>query len=211
MHRKKINLAVKGIPTMTLQPTQPNKNDLISENLQEGLLEALLDLDQDETYPWSLLAPETDDYFAAIANEFVLIEETDITLDYKASSFFNQLHQQWSNLESSSPLSLREDLLQKFTDFLPKTLINEIIEQAEKLTQQNLNQLNQVVECVKPLWNSWTTEDLQVFARPVVYAMRDKTAETKAPWEELTEFEQIRLTMTVAQEVIARLATPDPK
>lgn len=196
---------------MTLQPTQPNKNELIRENLQEDLLKALLDLDQDENYPWNPLDPETDDYFAAIENEFALIEEVDDTLEQKATTFFSQLDQQWSNLESSSLVSLKEDLSQKFNNFLPKTLINNIIEQAEKLTQQNLNPLNQVVECVKPLWSSWTTEDLQIFARPVVYAMRDKTTETKATWEELTEFEQIRLTITVAQEAITQLATPTRK
>jgi hypothetical protein len=202
---KKMILAVKGVFKMTLQPTRNPQNEFKSKNIRDELLEVLLDLDESDNYPWNPLDPQADAYFEAIENQFSLLDEADEEVDRQVDAFFNTLHQQWSKVESSSPLQFREELSHKFRNFLPQTFIENIINRAEQLATDNLDQLNQVVECVKPLWNNWTTDDLQVFARPVVYAMRSQTATTKANWEELTEFEQIRLTMAVAQEAVQKL------
>ncbi|MGK7944115.1 MAG: hypothetical protein AB4058_06570 [Microcystaceae cyanobacterium] len=191
---------------MTIQPTQNHSNEFSQENVREELLEALLNLDEAENYPWNPLDPQVDDYFTEIEQQFSLLDDMDEAIDHQANSFFRTLDQQWAKVESSSRLQFRENLLERFRDLLPQALIENIINRAEQMATDNLDQLGQVVECVKPLWNSWTIDDLQVFARPVVYAMRSSpTQETKVNWEELTEFEQIRLTMTVAQEAVDQL------
>ncbi|MGK7932332.1 MAG: hypothetical protein AB4041_12990 [Microcystaceae cyanobacterium] len=187
---------------MTLQPTQNSQNECPAENVREELLEVLLDLEEGENYPWNPLDPQTDEYFEAIEHQFSLLDGIDEEINHQAHAFFDKLNQQWSQAESPSPSQFRADLYEKFSDFLPKILIENIINRAEQLASNNLDPLNQVVECVQPLWSSWTTDDLQVFARPVVYTMRSQSTTTKADWEELTEFEQIRLTMTVAQEAV---------
>ncbi len=193
---------------MNLHSTHTNAYNLSDETLKEELLSTLLDLDQEEAYPWNPFDPEMDDYLDNLEKELAFGDLLETDFDEKSNSFLENLHQKWSQVDSSSHLPIRQSLYQRFSSFLPKNLIESIIDQAEQIATQNLNQLNQVVECVRPLWSSWTTEDLQVFARPVVYAMRDNTPKTKAPWEELTEFEQIRLTMAVAQEAIQELSTP---
>jgi hypothetical protein len=68
-----------------------------------------------------------------------------------------------------------------------------------------------LVQCVKPLLSGWSDDDLQVFARPLAYAMRGNNVSSidqlisKNSWENLSQLEQISLSMAIAQYTLTEL------
>ncbi|MEA5509986.1 hypothetical protein VB715_09440 [Crocosphaera sp. UHCC 0190] len=169
--------------------------------LTEELLDALLEVE--ETYPWDPTTPEAEAYFSHLEGEFPLIDafdEAEITA--QADTFFSHLHQAWESVDQTS---FTQSLLEKFGQMIPKAWLETIIIQAEQLASENISQLNQLVECVKPLWTNWTEEDLQVFARPLAQAMRGETKVKQDNWQDLSEIEQIRFTMAIAKEVLCEI------
>ncbi|MEA5536266.1 hypothetical protein [Crocosphaera sp. XPORK-15E] len=176
--------------------TEDNLNSLTEE-----LLDALLEVE--ETYPWDPSSPEAEAYFSNLEAEFPLIDafdEAEITA--QADTFFSHLHQSWESVDQTS---FTQTLWEKFGQMIPKAWLETIITQAEQLASENISQLNQLVECVKPLWTNWTEEDLQVFARPLAQAMRGETKVKQNNWQDLSEIEQIRFTMTIAKEVLCEI------
>ncbi|MEM8777760.1 MAG: hypothetical protein AAGF26_02575 [Cyanobacteria bacterium P01_G01_bin.49] len=174
----------------------------ISEETLSSLTDELLDalLEVEETYPWDPSDPEAENYFNNLETEFPLIDALDeAEIAEQADTFFSHLHQSW---ESSDNKSLTQAISEKFGKLMSKNRLETIITQAKQLRNQNISQLDQLVECVKPLWTNWTEEDLQVFARPFAHAMRGDTQVKQRDWQELSEIEQIRFTMAIAKEVL---------
>ncbi|MGB5595758.1 MAG: hypothetical protein WBM62_17220 [Crocosphaera sp.] len=183
--------------------TNNNLSSLISEDNSQTLKEELLELllNGEESYPWDVTTPEAEEYFNALEAEFSVfdgLDETEITA--QADSFFTHLNQTWESVDNNK---LTNPLLEKFSQMVPRTWLETIIKQAEKLANDNLSQLNQLVECVKPLWKDWTEEDLRVFARPLAYAMRGENQVKQENWENLSEIDQIRFTMFIAKEILS--------
>jgi len=97
---------------------------------------------------------------------------------------------------------------------MPQTWLEAIANKARQVFSTNLPLAEQLVLCVKPLLNNWAEEDLLVFARPLAYAMRGAShSESEAPfgivqpreWTDLSQMEQVRLTLAVAHSALAQL------
>ena len=82
--------------------------------------------------------------------------------------------------------------------------LDKIIDKAQEIVYLNLSPLEQLIQCVKPLLSNWSEDDLHIFARPLVYQMRGTTEFKQAPWDELSEIDQVRLTMKIAQDAIVQ-------
>jgi hypothetical protein len=192
---------------MTNQHPSLLKFDNSLNPLTEDFLDVLLETE--ESYPWDPTNPESEAYFQELEAEFPLVDTLDdLEIEEQADRFFSRLNECWSSADNSN---LRTSLKEKFGQLVPDSWLETIIKEAQQLVRQNASQLNKLVECVKPLWNSWTDEDLEVFARPLAYTMRGKTIIKQASWQELSEIEQIRLSMAIAQEVLNELTPEQPQ
>ncbi len=97
---------------------------------------------------------------------------------------------------------MSQSLLDRFAAYVPTDWLEAIAHRAKAVVSEELSPIQQLIECVKPLLTQWSEDDLQVFARPLVYAMRGAVETKQAPWEELSEIERVRLTLMIAQEAI---------
>lgn len=184
---------------MVDQPSAPLKSNLLPENVAEEFLEILVQAE--ECYPWNPAAPEAEGYFTAIEAQFSLLEGLDEEeIATRAETFFSQLTQGWPRTPSP-----RVALLQQFGNLMPAGWLEQMLDRAEHLVTENLSPLDRAVACIQPLWSNWTEADLQVFARPILCAMRGTPPVRQAPWEELSQIEQIRLTLAVAGEMLEKL------
>jgi hypothetical protein len=164
----------------------------------------------DVAYPWNPAQLESESYLMALEQEFALSDsfsDTDITL--KSQVLFSQLEQVW--LTTNLQKSLRE----KFASF-PQDLVASIAQSVQNATVKYQLLADQMVDCVVDILPQWAEEDLQVFARPLAYAMRDVDAEggelgmvLRKPWAELSEMEQARMSLTVARYAISILEVSD--
>lgn len=182
--------------SLTYQDSDNTLNALKCELL------ALL-LEEESAYPWNLTDPEAEAYFTELEAGFSLVDcLDDDELRFNTDSLFSSLNECWDDLAQSQVSS---SLLAKFGDYIPTHLLDKIVQQAQDTIAFNLSPLQQLIECVKPLLSNWAEEDLQIFARPLVYAMRGTNETKQVPWSELSEVEQVRLTMKVAQEALQQL------
>jgi hypothetical protein len=175
--------------------------------LAKELLEALI---QDEPiYPWDPYTNESEDYFSEQEAELSLTDcWTSQELETHSNQFFVTLEKSWQ----TTPLVQIKTSLQQELDYkVPPRWLEKIINQAQDIFLANLSPLEQLVQCVKPLLSDWEDDDLQVFARPLVFAMRGQAEPslnqftTKDSWEELSPIEQARFTMAIAQYVLTEL------
>lgn len=157
-------------------------------------------------YPWDLADAREETYVQQLESQVSFADNLDADfLDSQADRFFASLQQCWAQ---TAPTTVKAALWQKFARYIPTQRLEAILERAEALVDRNLSPIDQLVECVKPLWSNWADEDLQVFARPVACAMRGDRPTHSGEWDELSEVEQIRLTMTAAQEALQQLSSP---
>jgi hypothetical protein len=186
-----------------------NCEDALS-GTQGELLEVLLQLG-DDYYPWNPAEPEAEVYFAELEREFSLSDcQDEAQIESYSQGLFDKLHQCWASLSESND-SLNQSLGQRFASFVPQTWLEAIANQARTVASINLSLADQLVLCVKPLLPSWTDEDLLVLARPLAYAMRGPAAPNRsAEWTELSQMEQVRLSLAVAHSALAQLKdTPE--
>lgn len=180
-------------------PDQESEDTLNS--LKEELLNLLLE--EDVAYPWNPGDPEAESYLSELEANFSLVDCLDEEeLSLKVNSLLSSLNHCWDDIEESN---MEQSLIAKFGAYIPSHLLETITQQAEEIISLNLSPLQRLIECVKPILSHWAEEDLQIFARPLVYAMRGSNTIKEVPWEELSEVEQVRLTMKVAQEAIKHL------
>ncbi len=164
----------------------------------------------DVAYPWNPAQLESESYLMALEQEFALSDSfSDADIALKSQVLFSQLEQVW--LTTTLQKSLRE----KFAGF-PQDLLASIAQSVQNATVKYQLLADQMVECVVDILPQWAEEDLQVFARPLAYAMRDVDAEGgelgmvfSRPWEELSEMEQARVSLTVARYAISQLEVTD--
>ncbi|MGK7877420.1 MAG: hypothetical protein AB4426_30205 [Xenococcaceae cyanobacterium] len=186
----------------------PLQEEALYEESQEALnkfseefLEALLQ--EEAIYPWNPAEPEAEAYFAELEQNFSLADWSDSEeIAPRAETLFSHLHQCWA---SSTISRVKKSLFEQFGDFVPSEWLELIAAQAEQIVSANLSPLQQLVQCVKPLLENWAEEDLQVFARPLVYAMRGNTFVRQAQWDELSSIEKVRVSMAIAQYAFSQL------
>jgi hypothetical protein len=183
---------------------QPIRHIKLEDSLDRFAGEFLEVLLQEEgCYLWNPTDPETEAYFERLEQNFSLIDSLDLEeITPQAERFYSCLHQCW---ESTEVLQAKKSIRQRFGHLVPSDWIDAIAEQATRIISENLSPIDRLVACVNPLLSNWGEEDLQVFARPLVYAMRGDNGVKVAPWDELSEIEKVRLSMKIAQEVLTEL------
>jgi len=178
---------------------------------QTELLAALLQ-SEDLVYPWEPAEPSAEDYFAQLEANFSWEGEINSAVE----QVFARLNQCWAIATPVDPL--KESLLQRFASHIPTAWLESIAQGAKQVVTTQLSAAEQLVRCVQNLLPDWAEDDLLVFARPVAYTMRGREMETsdnvaelaRTDWEELSEVERARLSLTVAKFALAQLKTPQP-
>ena len=187
---------------MSNQPLTSTASPDSLNSMKEELLTALIE-EEEPIYPWNPGDPEAEAYFAEIEQEVSLFEGlTAEEIDAQAENFLAQLHQSWTVTETCSR---EQSLYQQFEELIPKSCLETILRQAKQIAQENLPQIEQLVQCVKPLFASWSDEDLLIFARPIAYAMRGTPTIKQASWDELPEMDKVRLSLSIAKEALSQI------
>jgi hypothetical protein len=192
---------------MSSQPMKcyENHEDAVS-GIQEELLEVLLQL-EDKCYPWNPAALESEGFFRDLERDLLLSDWSEEQLEIEAGSIalFDQMHSQWAAFSVSAVDTLEQSLSERFANFIPEAWLVAIASRAQQVVSINLSLADQLVMCVKPLLPSWTDEDLLVLARPLAYSMRGTSAPVRADWTELSQMEQVRLSLEVAHSALVQL------
>lgn len=197
-------------------PNQSIRDEDYEDYLNQYTLELLEVITKEGTpYPWDPAEPEAEAYFAELEQGFPLGEWLNSEeVAARAETLFSQLHDCWASLPTSS---IQESLSQRFGNLVPSAWLEAIANRAQQVISTNASPLEQLVLCVKPLLSNWAEEDLQVFARPLVYAMRGKPYEDaestlsfvrwarRAQWDDLSPVERVRLSMAVTQYALIQL------
>jgi len=203
---------------------QPRHQQDLRSAAEQDLLSALWQADT-QCYPWDLTPEVEATYFLTL--------ETGADLDSweptpaQSQAFCDQLDRLWLTVATEATpttvASLLTRISDRFTGKVPHALIATIAERAQQVLEDSLatglapaqSRLEQLVYCVQDLLPAWGEEDLQVLARPLAYAMRgvdhqsatDRLLETVRPveWESLSEIEQARLSLTIADYALTTL------
>ena len=182
------------------------------------ILEQPSDL-EDLSYPYNPADPAADAYFDALEQEVLALGWSEADLMAEGKILSRHIDQLWVDLatsEMSTAASITEELSKRFSARVPQQILDGIVQKARQVFNQNLSLSDQLVQCVQGYLPVWGVEDLQVFARPLAYAMRapeaeslDSTLQTIRPadWQELSDVEQARLSLAIARYAIAQVAT----
>jgi hypothetical protein len=188
---------------MTNQPINHGEFEGSFNPFTGDFLEAIL---QEECpYPWNPADPETEAYFDRLEQQFSCLDSSDSDeLISQSEALFTQLHQCWTSATSPTA-TVKQFLTERFGKLVPFSWLEAIAEQAQQVVAATTHSspMHQLVECVKPLLSNWVEEDLQILARPLVYAMRGETISVREEqWDKLSEIDQVRLTLAIAQEAL---------
>lgn len=168
---------------------------------RDAVSDLLADLFTAETaYPYGWPLTTAEQYGNEIETQVPGFAEIPaVEWDSRAQAFFAQVESCWPQTPASS---LIESLQARFAEKIPTDWLTAIATQAQTLATAGLSPIEQLVECVKPLLTDWSVDDLQVFARPLAYAMRSGAPEVELPaqaWETLSPVEQARSLLKVAK------------
>ncbi|MGB5960585.1 MAG: hypothetical protein WBG73_08015 [Coleofasciculaceae cyanobacterium] len=181
-----------------------NHEEVVS-GTQEELLEVLLQL-EDKCYPWNPADLESEGFFRDLECDlFSDWSDEQEEIETRSEALFEQMHSQWAAFSVSVADTLEQSLSERFANFIPEAWLMAIASRAQQVVSINLSLADQLVMCVKPLLPSWTDEDLLVLARPLAYAMRGTAAPIRANWTELSQMEQVRLSLAVAHSALVQL------
>ena len=179
----------------------------LSEQINAELLAILIE--EEVTYPWDVTAVEGNDPLDVTETPFSLCEGLEATaIEAQAHRFFSSLHQKFPTVSVSS----RSNIFDKFASLLPAEHLNSLVESAENLVNSQLDNFDRLVVCLGELFPQWSPEDLQVFARPYAYTMRNgqsKTTIDTEDWQSLSEIEQIRRSAAIASQIFRDLSSPE--
>lgn len=195
---------------MTNQRKQPNASNDMHAHL--SLLETLVLAEN--AYPWNPADLDAETYLENLDQTFHIDSELAEDIENQSETFYAHLEQLWPVSPSPSLFqTLQATLHQQFAAAaVPCRWLDTIAQQAASIKLDHLSIADQLVECVKPLLPNWEIEDLQVLARPLAHAFRgnEATAErlgTDAPsgiWSQLSELDQVRLSMAIARHVLTQ-------
>ncbi|MDJ0707422.1 MAG: hypothetical protein QNJ46_29460 [Leptolyngbyaceae cyanobacterium MO_188.B28] len=168
-------------------------------------------LDQERNYPWNPSESGADSYFAELEADWQAeVSAEEAATGWKAVS--SQLEQLWSEAPTASQLQLA--LTEKFSGRMPQSLLQEIAQRAQEVVAAGRPLAEQLIHCVQEMMSAWDEADLQVMARPYAMAMRDGQGEittvtlnsmANREWSELSDLEQLRLSLAIARYAITQL------
>jgi len=204
-----------------------NTNNLPSlvNQVELELLEVLLET-EDAAYPWNPADDQAETYFDELEQHFDIQDLSEEELHTRSQSFYEKLDNLWSQVASCSHYdcsikvgifnNLCENLRSTFVSGVPTGWLNMIAQKATEVvaTQQSMGE--QLIECVQSVLPDWCGEDLSVFARPYVYAMRSNEQKNIASivnkvenqdWTTLSEIEQAKLSVAIAYYALRQLQT----
>lgn len=177
-------------------------------------------LEEPVVYPFNPIEPEAEAYFAALEQEMLAMGWSVEELDQQGQQLSQRFDQLWATVASPAPVvsveTLSKFLHQRFAARAPKQLLTHIAQQAQQVAAQNLTLAEQLVQCVQACLPTWGEDDLQVFARPLAFAMRAPEPSTvestideirSVDWEKLSEVEQARLSLAIARYALAQLSS----
>jgi hypothetical protein len=178
----------------------------LSDDITDELLAILIE--EESTYPWDITDIDSNNPLDLTETPFSLFDGLETTeIEAQAHRFFTNLHQQWPTVSAS----LRSNLFDKFAAILPAEYLNRLLASAENLVNSQLDSFDRLVACLSDLFPQWSPEDLQLFARPYAYTMRNGHSETTIEtenWQNLSEIEQIRLSAAIASQILRDLSSP---
>lgn len=180
---------------------------------QAELLDLLLSSDEDSQYPWHPSDPEAEEFFAQLENEFNLEEWSEAEISEKSEKLFARINECWQP-EKSALETLKTSLYNRFAN-IPQAMLEAIATKAQQVVSSQLSMADQLVQCVNSLLPDWSEDDLQVFARPLAYAMRGSSAQeatsgtvldaTPVDWDQLSDVEKARITLAIANYALNQL------
>ena len=187
------------------QPAMSNPNS--KNNAEAELLQTVLEaeLSPETPYPWNAAAASR--YFDKLEAATPELEVSEA----EANGFFSKLDALWGKSAAKKTAAINlSSLAQQLSSrcvSVPQAALQAIAQKANVLVDSKLSSLDQLVACVQDVLPQWDVEDLQVMARPYAYAMRSE--EPKLPenvqWESLSEVEQGRLAMAIANWIMTEL------
>lgn len=190
-----------------------DKDSSSKSNQTQAELELLYSLlDQERSYPWNPSSPDSDPYFTDLEADWQAFNLSAAETTTRWQALSTQLEQLWS--EASTPSPLQRLLSQKFSGRMPQPLLQEIAQRAQQIIAAGRPLADQLVHCVQDVMSDWDEADLQVMARPFALAMRDGQGELlnltlssleNRQWTELSDLEQVRLSLAIARYAIAQL------
>lgn len=177
-------------------------------------------MEEPVVYPFNPIEPEAEAYFAALEQEMLAMGWPVEELDQQGQQLSQRLDQLWATVTTPvavvSADALSAFLQQRFAARAPKQLLTHIAQQAQQVAAQNLTLAEQLVQCVQACLPTWGADDLQVFARPLAFAMRAPEPSTmestideirSVDWEKLSQVEQARLSLAIARYALAQVSS----
>lgn len=199
-----------------------------SERLQTQAVQELVQLlwqEEEVSYPWNPLAPESEAFFAELEQEFTLEDWSATEIRTRSAAFFSEIEQLWpENVPNGILVRLQASLSDRFACRVPSHWLDAIATKASELIDATgypapaMSLMDRMIQCVQELLPNWAEDDLQVLARPLAYAMRGAEAETvelalgavrPLDWTELSEIERARLSLAIARIALDELETTD--
>lgn len=189
-------LAAEGV-RCTWQPDQP---------LTEADVTIAEDPQAQISYPWNPAEAEAFFRQSEPASIFEGWESDEVS--HCSHRFFTQLDSLWATA------ALQNSLMERFAVRLPQPVLSAIVQRAKAIAATSATLSDQLVQCVQDLLPGLTElveEDVYVLARPLAHTMRDKDtidplmAVRSTEWEQLSETEQVKLSLAVARCALAEL------
>lgn len=196
---------------MTHLPLESMMNPSHHDRASADLLEALLSQDTDEAVYTPQHWREAD--WTEVESAFSLTDWSADEMQQGCDRFLAAVNSCWSETTQSATTTsaVLQALQTQFGQVMPRDWLQRISDRAQMLAEATTSPLEQLVDCVQPLLTDWTTDDLQVFARPVAFAMRSQAPQLPNPesWSALSPVEQARYTLQVAQYAL-KVAQAEP-
>lgn len=135
-----------------------------------------------------------------------------VSLEKGSQAFYAALDQVWQTQSTAVPVLSSASLQEMWKKFgnVPQGILQDIARQAQVTVQQSQAGVDAAIACVQALLPQWSTEDLQVFNRPLVYAMRSAKVRGNIAlpslqnqnWDEISDFDRARIYLAIAHYVI---------
>ena len=189
------------------------ENDLVQAHLDaEGIVihpdevDAAMIQDQEIpaakiSYPWNPAEPEAEVFFNELEQEFSLDDLWQPEeLTQRSQAFFSRLDELWNEV------SLEKTLARRFAASIPQEILAKIAQKAQQVISSSTSLRDQLVQCAQEICLNLAVEDLQTLARPYAFEMRSfDRDEVQGNWQDLSEFQQARMAMSIARYAIHEL------
>ena len=171
------------------------------------------------TVSYPLNPANSQDWLEELSSHSLLDCWSEAELDERSTAFFGVMDQLWAP-------DLVAVLSQKFVT-VPQEMLSFIALRASQLVKTSVQQVeqasdlagglardlaDQLIACTQSILPQWAEDDLRVFARPLVYAMRGDIPKADVPekdWASMTEIEQAKLTLAIAKYAMAQAQSED--